>query len=246
MKILMKLTWVDLKISLRNWITTFFTLVFPVLMLFLFGSMYGNKPTPMLGGYGSMDVTVPGYIVAMVIGTTGMISLPLELTARRQQGVLRRFRATPLSPAAVLISHFAVNLVMSLIGTALLIIGGVLAYKIVLPPHPIQAALGFLLVSLSVYAMGFVIASLVHSVNAARAITMAIFYPMMFLCGGTIPLVFLPAAVKAIARWLPLTYGVNLFRDLWFGNGWDLTAIGILSVILFLCALISIRFFKWE
>ena len=61
--------------------------------------MYGNQPAAIFGGHGSVDVTMPGYIAALVIGTTGFMSLPMELAAHRQLGVLRRLRATPLPPA---------------------------------------------------------------------------------------------------------------------------------------------------
>ncbi|MCB9423235.1 MAG: ABC transporter permease, partial [Ardenticatenaceae bacterium] len=71
MKALTKMTWVELKLKLREPVGTFFTLVFPLLLLFLFGSIYGNEPTPFLNGRGNVDNSVPGYI-AMIIGTTGM------------------------------------------------------------------------------------------------------------------------------------------------------------------------------
>ena len=50
MKSLLKLTWMEVKLFLREPIGAFFTLVFPLMMLFLFGSIYGNTPTPMFGG----------------------------------------------------------------------------------------------------------------------------------------------------------------------------------------------------
>ena len=98
MKSLLKLTFIDLKLYLRNYIASFFTLVFPLLMLVLFGSIYGNQPLPMFGGHGTVDITVPGYIATLVIGTTAFLSLPVDLALQRQLGVLRRMRATPLRP----------------------------------------------------------------------------------------------------------------------------------------------------
>jgi ABC-2 type transport system permease protein len=76
MTALFKLTLIDIKLYLRNFVSLFFTLVFPLLMLFLFGSMYGNEPSPFFGGHGSMDVTIPGYIATIIIGTTAFMSLP--------------------------------------------------------------------------------------------------------------------------------------------------------------------------
>ena len=243
---LLKLTFVDLKLYLRNWIATFFTLAFPLLMLFLFGSMYGNSPSPVFGGYGSMDVTIPGYIASIIIGTTGLMSLPMELVTRRQQGVLRRFRASPLPAAAVLGSQLLVNLLMALIGAALLVGGGILVYHIHLPSNWLPLLPAFGLCCMGVFAMGFIIASLVHTASAARAISMLIFYPMMFLSGGTLPLQFFPKGLQQAAQFIPMTQVVNLLHNLWFDQGWDLTAVAVMLGLLVVGTLVSARFFKWE
>ena len=89
-----KLTLVNLKLYLREPIATFFTLAFPPLMVVLFGAMYGNDPTPMFGGYGSMDISMPGY-TAMILGTVGFLGVPITISGYRESGVLRRFQATP-------------------------------------------------------------------------------------------------------------------------------------------------------
>jgi ABC-2 type transport system permease protein len=97
MRGLLKLTLVELKLFLRNPVGAFFTLIFPLMMLFLFGSIYGNEPSPLLGGYGSVDVSVPAY-TAMIIATAGLLSLTIQISIYREKGVLRRLKATPLRP----------------------------------------------------------------------------------------------------------------------------------------------------
>lgn len=246
MKALLKLSWVDLKLYLRNWIASFFTLAFPLLMLFLFGAMYGNTPSAIFGGYGSMDVTVPGYIASIIIGTTGLMALPMELVSRRQMGVLRRFRVSPLSPLAVLGSQLLVNLLMTVIGAGLLVLGGVLVYNIRLPQNLLPVLLGFLLGCVSMFAFGFIIAALLRTINAARAVTLALFYPMMFLSGGTLPTQMLPKAVQDAAVFMPITHVVNLLKDLWFNQTWNLTAVIVLVCVAVVCALLAARLFRWE
>jgi len=85
-----RLTLVNLKLYLREPISTFFTLAFPPLCVVLFGAMYGNEPTPLLGGHGSMDVSMPGY-TAMILGTVGLMGVPITISGYRETGVLRRF-----------------------------------------------------------------------------------------------------------------------------------------------------------
>jgi ABC-2 type transport system permease protein len=246
MKSLVKLTFVDLKLYLRNYIASFFTLVFPLLMLVLFGSMYGNQPSPMFGGHGSMDITVPGYIATLIIGTTAFLSLPVDLALQRQLGVLRRMRATPLQPGVLLGSKVVTNLVISLLGMVVLVAAGAIIYRVYLPANWLEVLLGILLCSLSLFAMGFALASVIRSSSAVRAVSFIVFYPMMFFSGGTLPSQFLPEAVQNVAKVMPMTYSVNLLHDLWFGNGWNGTAVLALLGFLAVGVLISVRFFRWE
>jgi len=246
MQSLIKLTYVDLKLYLRNTIATFFTLAFPLLMLAIFGSVYGNTPSAFFDGHGSVDVTIPGYIATLIIGTTAFLSLPMDLAVQRQLGVLRRMRATPLQPGKVLVSKLITNLLVSLLGMALLVTAGALAFKAALPANWLVLFLGIVLSSMSLYALGFALASLVRTANAVRAVSFILFYPMMFFSGGTLPSQLLPKAIQDVARFLPMTYAVNLLHNLWFGKGWDLTAVLVLSGFMVAGALISIRFFRWE
>jgi len=242
----LKLTWIDLKLYLRNYIATFFTFVFPLLMLVLFGGIYGNKPEPIFGGYGSMDITVPGYIATLIIGTTAFMSLPMDLAFQRQLGVLRRMRATPLHPAMVLGSKMITNLLVAIAGTVLMVFAGAVLYQAYIPVNWLPVLLGILLSCLCLFSLGFALASLVRSANAVRAVSFIVFYPMMFFSGGTIPGQFLPQTVQNLAQAMPLTYTVNLVRDLWFGKGWDLTAVIVLVGFTVAGILVSVRFFRWE
>jgi len=246
MNSLLKLTLIDIKLYLRNYVATFFTFVFPLLMLVLFGGVYGNKPEPIFGGYGSMDITVPGYIATLIIGSTAFMSLPMDLAFQRQLGVLRRMRATPLHPAVVMGSKMITNLLVAVFGTALMIFAGVAIYQTYIPANWLPVFLGILLSCLCLFSLGFALASLVRSANAVRAVSFVVFYPMMFFSGGTIPGQFLPPAVQTIAEVMPMTYTVNLVRDLWFGKGWDLTTVAVLVGFTIAGILISVRFFRWE
>lgn len=246
MNAFLKLTLIDLKLYLRNYVATFFTFVFPLLMLVLFGGVYGNKPEPVFGGYGSMDFTLPGYIATLIIGTTAFMSLPMDLAFQRQLGVLRRMRATPLHPAMVLGSKLITNLLVAVVGMAIMVFSGVAIYQTYVPKDWLPVFLGILLSCLCLFALGFALASLVRSANAVRAVSFVIFYPMMFFSGGTIPGQFLPVTVQNVARVMPMTYTVNLVRDLWFGKGWDLTTVAVLVGFTIAGILVSVRFFRWE
>ncbi len=247
MRGLSKFTWVEIKLFLREPIMAFFTLAFPLMMLFLFGSIYGNKPSRLFGGFGSVDVSVPGY-AAMIIATSGLLSLNITMASQRELGILRRLKATPLRPQTILSAQVAVILLMTLVGMVLLVAAGKSVYNMHLPDNPLNVLAAFLISSLSFFAFGFVLAGLAASARTAQIVGMVLFYPMLFLSGATIPREVLPATVQHFAQFLPLTHAVTLIRGMWFGDTWSmhLTEVGILTGLLIVGVAVSAKTFRWE
>ena len=131
-----QLQWINIefKCFFRNFITIFFTLIFPPLFLILFGEIYGNNPTPMFDGLGTVDASLPAYI-CMIFCVTGIMSLPLSLTSYREKKILKRFKATPTTPAQIIVAQIVVNLLMTVIGAILLVIIARLRYSAALPAN---------------------------------------------------------------------------------------------------------------
>lgn len=151
MKSLWKMTWVETKLFLREPVGAFFTLIFPLMMLFLFGSIYGNEPSQYFNGYGTIDISVPAY-TAMIIATTGLMGLIITITTYREKGVLRRLRTTPLRPLVVLAAQVIVLFLMTLFGMILLVIAGKLVYNMRFEGNILSVLAGFVLSSLSFFA----------------------------------------------------------------------------------------------
>ena len=91
MRSLLKMTWMEAKLFLREPVSAFFTLIFPLLMLFLFGTIYGNQPAAGSAGQGTVDTLIPAF-TAMIIGMTGLMSVTITMATYRENGVLRRLR----------------------------------------------------------------------------------------------------------------------------------------------------------
>lgn len=119
----------------RNFAPVFFALAFPVLMLCMFGGIYGNEPSEQFDGRGTVDMSVPAYLV-LVVAVTGLMSFPLGLAEYRDRKVLKRFRATPVDASAFLIAQGLVNLALSLLGALLLVAAGYLFFDLNLPASP--------------------------------------------------------------------------------------------------------------
>lgn len=247
MRALTKYTWIEIKLFLREPLGAFFTLVFPLMMLFLFGTIYGNDPSPYFDGFGTVDVSVPAY-TAMIIGTTGIMGLTITMSSYREKGILRRLRATPLRPQVILIAQVVVIFLMTVIGMLLLILAGKLVYDLRFAGKALNVFLAFVLSSLSFFSLGFVLASVMPNARTAQVVGMIIFYPMLFLSGAGLPLEMLPDGVRKFSNFLPLTHVVTLLRGLWIGDTWNqhITEILVLAGLLGIGVLISAKTFKWE
>jgi ABC-2 type transport system permease protein len=247
MKSLYKMTWVEIKLFLREPVGFFFTLIFPLMVLFLFGSIFGNKPIREFNMQGTVDISVPAY-TAMIIGTTGLVGLTITMAAYRENGVLRRLRTTPVQPMLILAAQVIVLFLMTALGMTLLIVAGKLVYGLQFQGNAFSVLLGFILCTLSFFALGFVLAGLMPNARTAQVVGMVLLYPMLFLSGAGYPRELLPETILKISKFLPLTYVVTLLRGLWIGNPWSqhISEVIVLLGMLVLGVLISIKTFRWE
>ena len=236
----------ETKRMMRNFVPVFFALVFPVMMLLIFGGIYGNKPSTQFGGRGVVDSSVPAYLV-LVVSVTGLMSFPLGLAEYRDRGVLKRFRSTPAKASSFLFAQGVINLVLSLVGACLLVLVGFVIFGLHRPKQIVLTVLVLLAVTVAMYSIGAVVAALARSERAATAAANLIYFPMIFLSGATIPLAIFPSTMRTISDIIPATYGVELLQHVWLGSA---TNIPLDCIVIFMtvviCMLLSIRAFRWE
>lgn len=247
MKSFLKMTWMDAKLFLREPMSAFFTLVFPLIYLFMYGAISGNKPSPMYGGRGTIDAAIPS-LTAVIIGITGLMSTTMTMATYREKGILRRLGTTPVSPLIVLAAQVVVVFVMTTLGMLLLIAAGKLVYQVRIEGNAFSVLGGFILSSLSFFGIGFILAGTLPTVRTAWVIAMVLLYPMMFLSGAFFSLELLPTAIQKVSAFMPLTYVVNLLNGLWIGEPWSshLLDAGILAAMLLLGILLTAKIFRWE
>ncbi|MCU0288802.1 MAG: ABC transporter permease [Acidobacteria bacterium] len=247
MKGVWKLTYVEMKLYFREPIAAFFTLIFPLLMLLLFGAIYGNKPSLFTGGMGYVDNAIPA-LTALIIATSAMLTLPIQLASYREKKILRRLKATPIRPYAVFFAQVTNIFLMTTMGMIIVGIAGKFIFNAVYPGYIFKFAAAYLFSCLSFFVFGFILAGLFSTTRAALLVGMAIFYPMIFLGGTTVPLEVLPQTLRNYSRFLPLTQVTMLLRGLWQGEGWKAhsTEIIYLAVMIVLGLVLSRRIFRWE
>lgn len=241
----LKLTYSELKLQLREPVGLFFTLAFPIMLLVLFGSVFGNEAEQFLGGYGQVDLSVPGYI-GMIIGTIGMLGIPISMATYRENGILRRLRATPVQSKSILWSQVAAQTVITIMGVVLLVGTAVMFYDLRLPSGDVSVVPAIMLGAFSFFAIGFVLAGLMPTPRTAQAVGMGIFYPMLFLSGAAMPRFMFPEGLQTVAEYLPLTQVVILIEDLWFKGTWNVTAVVYVSAVLIIGLVVSRFTFRWE
>lgn len=249
MRGLWKLFVMQLKLYLREPVAFFFSLAYPALLLLLFGFIYGNDPAPEFWGrnFGTVDASVPAY-TGIIIGTVALMGIPIDTTSNRENGVLRRYRATPLRPVTYLLASVVVYLMVTLLGMAILIAVGKLIFGLRMVGSWFSVLAAILLSALAFFSAGYLIASLAPTARIAQTVGMVIFFPMMFLSGAGMPLQLLPETLRQVSKYLPLTYVVELIQGLWFGDPWRTLWLPTLVLVgmVFIGTVASVKFFRWE
>nr|MDT0656835.1 ABC transporter permease [Micromonospora sp. DSM 115978] len=231
----------------RNFPTLFFGLAFPVMILAIFGGIYGNEPSEEFDGLGTVDVSVPAY-VALVLAVTGLMSFPLGMVEYRSSGFLRRLRATPARPGAFLTAQVLVNGLVSLAGIGLLVAAGAIFFDLSAPAHPVLFVALVLLGGTAMFGLGLLIASVARSETSATIIANLVYFPMIFLTGATVPLEIMPDTMRRISDALPLSYAVEALKWAWLDRGGDgLTlAVVVLAGTVAVSGAVAARLFRWE
>jgi ABC-2 type transport system permease protein len=246
MRTLFKLTWVEIKLFLREPITVVFTLALPVLFLFVMGGIFGNTVDPEFHrGVGPVDFYMPAYygLVIMAIGT---VALPVHLIGYRERGVLRRFRASSFSVWSVLGSQFMVSFIIAIFGCLLITFLGVVALHPNMPVNPEQLVAAFVLGTICFSCFGFFLSAVLPSTRSAQGIGLILFFIMLILGGAGPPPEVLTGAMDVVGDITPLRHVILMLQNAWLGFGWHTSASLITAGITVVSALLAARFFRWE
>ena len=244
---LWKLTWLEIKIFVREPLGVIGTVGVPVLVFVVLGRMFGGRVGP--GSRAPSLVTVDLPILASILmALSAVLSLVTIISIYREGGILKRLRATPLRPHTILTAHVIVKLLFTAITLAAMMAAGRRYYPAGIDAPFVSFGLALLFTTLSIVSMGFLIASIVPTARFAQPIGTMILYPMLGLSGLFAPVDALPPALQAVARVLPLTYAVSLLRGVWRGEGWAAHAgdVAALTLVFLICTAISAKAFRWE
>jgi ABC-2 type transport system permease protein len=245
---LWKLTWIEIKIFLREPLGAIGTIVVPVLLFVVLGRVTNHKLAPSsLTSSGLSGAGLP-VLVSLLIAISAVLSLVTIISIYREGGILKRLRATPLRPYTILTAHVIVKLMLTAATLALMLIAGRRYFPAGVHVPWFSFTIALMISTWSILSVGFLIASIVPTARFAQPIGAVILYPMLAVSGLFVPVEALPPALHAVARTLPLTYAVNLLKGIWNGDGWfthtgDVAAMTLLFLI---CTVLSAKVFRWE
>ena len=251
MRGLWRLTWLELKIYLREPLGAIGSLI-PVIAFVIVARLMPKETlaakSPALPSTGLLSPGAVPVLVSLLIVIAAVLSLVTIVAIYREGGILKRLRATPLRPATILTAHVVTKLLLTAVTIGLLLLAGK-RYFVFGPGVPVYSfALALLLSVFSILSLGFVIASIVPTARFAQPLGALILYPMIGLSGLFVPLTAYPPLLTAVARANPFTYVVSLLLGIWRGEGWAAHGGDVLALIVTFVAglLISSRVFRWE
>ena len=223
----------------------FFTFLLPIVFFVLLGSVYGTDKIDHVKGSRYLLAGLLGYGVA----ATAFAGLAITLVIRRESGVLKRLRATPLPVPAYIAGVLGSTIVVYAFESAALIVLGRVLFGVPFPSRIVSLVLALLLGAVAFAAMGIGLTTFVRSAEGSSAVVNAIYLPMAFIAGAFFSPHSFPAFLRAIADVLPLTYYIELVRNILLHGQQIWTqgqAVAVVAAWGLAGALVAARRFRWE
>ncbi len=241
-----KLSWLEAKIFAREPGGFVVTLIMPAIMFIILGRAFGvGRPQDAVAAATPFNSAI---FAAIVIAINAVQSLLQIIAIYREGGILKRLRATPLSPVTILGAHVLVKLGYAVLSLIVLLIAGRRMFPGVVQVNTLSFTLGVVLSTMSILSVGFVLASVVPTSRFAQMVGAMVLYPMLALSGLFFSAESLPSFLKVAGAFMPTTHAVTLLYGIWDGRGWiaHWESAAMLVVLFGVYTAISTRVFRWE
>jgi ABC-2 type transport system permease protein len=238
----------DLLAIRRNPRAQFFILALPLLLLVTFAGLFGSGAVDVAGQQVAANrASVPG-IMGLAVLTSAFMSLTMTIVHQRENGILKRRRATPV-PAAVLVLSRAVTVtVSSVVACALMVVVADAAFGIDPPPGGlVPALLAVVVASLCFACCGYAMAAVVKSPDAAQPVLQATLLPLQMISGIYFPVSQLPDWLRHVGEAFPLAHLTSALQHAWLPTGAEVSwgDLGVLALWAVGAAVVAARHFNW-
>jgi ABC-2 type transport system permease protein len=229
----------------RNREAAFFSFLFPIILLVLLGSVYGNEDIEGVRGSTYLLAGLIGYGVA----ATAFASLAITLVVRREAGLLKRVRGTPLSPQTYLAAVIGSMVTVIALQAAAQVLIGRFVLDAAWPASPGSFIVVLMMGAASFAALGLAVTTFVRTGEGSSAVVNAIYLPMAFISGAFFSPREMPRFLEVVSEALPLTYLLRLIRSTFIEGELLTSSPGAIAAVLvwgFVGLVVAGRMFRWE
>ncbi|HSS33077.1 MAG TPA: ABC transporter permease [Solirubrobacterales bacterium] len=240
----------DQKAFWRNPASVFFTVLFPVVLLLIFGAVFGDKSVNVEGvAIKTTTYYVPAIITLSVISAT-MQALAMSLVIAREDGRLKRSRGTPLPPWVFIAARIGNSIVVALMMLILLAGLGRLLFSVPIPWSHLPEILVVLVIGAACFCcLGIALTAAIPSQDAAAPIVNALLLPLYFLSGIFIPDDELSSGVISFANHFPVRDFFEAFFKAYIpaasGPSLDWGNLAVVGIWGVAGLLVAIKWFRW-
>jgi len=227
----------EVKLALRGGDMILFGIVMPIGIMLLIGFI--SKPETIRSAFSG--------VASIGICAAGFMGLPLIFSGLRYEKILKRYKATPVSPILLIAADFLLETIFALTTGIIIVLIAVLGFKAQVADYG-RFTLTFLFSIFSIFSLGVLISAVVPNVKMANIICTLIYFPSLFLSGASVPLSIMPKGLQQFAAVLPMTQTIKLLENSVLGNpvSDDLLRFIILGIVSIVSYAVSIKVFKWE
>jgi len=248
-------TGIEVKMFFRQRDSVIFTFAFPVILLFIFGSVFSDDIAP---GVSFTQYFAAGMVASGVV-LSSFQSLAIGIAIERDDGSLKRLRGTPMPPTSYFLGKIGLVLVTSVIQTAILLTIGALAFNLDLPTSPelwLRFAWVFALGTTAGTVAGIAYSSVARSSQSAAAVVSPVVIVLQFVSGVFFVFTDLPGWMQSVGAVFPLKWLAQGMRSVFLPDSFasaeaaDSWQLGLTALILVgwtvVGLLLSLRTFRWQ
>ncbi|HET9656223.1 MAG TPA: ABC transporter permease [Kineosporiaceae bacterium] len=248
-------TAIELRMFFRERDSMVFTFAFPVIMLFIFGSVFTGT---VAGGVSFKQYFTAGMLASGVV-LSSFQSLAISIAMEREDGTLKRLRGTPMPPAAYFLGKIGLVVVSSVVQAAVLLAVGTAVFGLSLPSDAsvwLRFAWIFLLGTTAGTVLGIAYSSVPRSAKAAGAVVSPVVIVLQFISGVYFVYSEIPGWMQTVGAVFPLKWLAQGMRSVFLpdaarsaevGGSWQLpqTAL-VLALWTVVGLLVCLRTFRWQ
>lgn len=251
LSLVVKQTKYQLKFFTRVPVALFFTILLPLIMLVLFNALFGDNVIETDEGTWSVRQFYTGGLAAYTAVSATFSNLANMVPIRRDEGVLKRWRSTPL-PTWIYIAGFVLSaVVIAIVGALLMLVMGVVLYDLTIDWAKMPAAVVTFIVGVGAFAaLGMALASVIKSASSAAAAANATILPLAFISDVFVVTDGAPGLLTTIANLFPLKPFVNAFQDCFSplveGPAFNWSSLAFVAAWGAFGLLVALKKFTWE